>query len=284
MDNLQLGAELGKISGLLFDAVARKWQAALALEIAAGVIGAILAVWGPDGRIGLAGTALGFLCLAIAYGLRLRAEVQYDTAETMRRQSVFTDGLDWPVSDWQIARWRQRVGKRIRELAQASPRPDDYFATRKLPGAQRLAEMTIESAFYTHYQYCLLRTWILRILVVVALASLGALMLPLFFSDSTDEVLGRTLYALLPVVFALDLIGWWLRFGRTLSNLESVQKSLEELRRTTTGDTNQVLRVVAEYDSQVANGFPLPSWLFDRWHAEIRAEWKRYSTRLGIES
>ena len=87
--------------------------------------------------------------LVVGYYLRFSFESCYDVAETMRRQSVLSEGLGWPIARSQFNEWRQRAGGKLIKVAAANPRPSDYYATGEITGPKRLAEMTFESLFWT---------------------------------------------------------------------------------------------------------------------------------------
>jgi hypothetical protein len=82
---------------------------------------------------------------AWAYYLRLRFHNQYDLAETMRRQSVLTEALAWPIERVQATEWRRRAGRRILERFKLKPREADYYTTTQATGPARLVAMTLES-------------------------------------------------------------------------------------------------------------------------------------------
>ncbi len=275
MDSQDLGEELSQRARLLFDAAAKNWYTAAGLEVAAGVAAAVLGLFDLPGDWALAGAGVGFLILLAAYVLRLRADDQYGTAETMRRQSVFSEALSWSASPVQVSVWRQKAGPRINRLLKTRPRDEDYYASNREIGAARLAEMTLESAFYTRYQYRKLQGLLWLMLGVTALLSLLVLTIPYTraVSDNAGLLFARTVYSVLPIVLALDLLGWALRLGGLASTIQEVEEGLEELRNTDYADEAHVMRLVAEYNCQVVGGFPIHPRLFKRWHPEIREAW-----------
>lgn len=275
MDSRELGEELSQRARLLFDAAAKNWYAAAGLEVVAGVAATVLGLFEIPGNRALGGAGVGFLILLAVYMLRLRAEDQYATAETMRRQSVFSEALDWSASPVQVSVWRQKAGARITRLLKTNPRDEDYYASERETGAARLAEMTLESAFYTRYQYRKLQGWLWLMLAVAALLSLLVLTIPYTraVSDNAGLLLARTVYSVLPIVLALDLLGWALRLGGLATAIQEVEEGLEELKKTDYADWAQVMRLVAEYNCQVVGGVPIHPRLFKRWQPEIREAW-----------
>ena len=79
----------------------------------------------------------------------------------------------------------------------------------------------------------------------------------------------------IPIVVTVDLLGWYLRLGRSIEGLADMQKSMENIRNTETVDEPQVLRLVAEYDNKTSGGIPIHNCLYNRWHAEIDSLWKK---------
>ena len=108
--HLKRGEELNQLSRLLFDTAARKWYIAFLLELIAGfasVTFSLIQIM-PD-TLKLCSAAATAALLVFAYILRQRFELQYDMAETMRRQSVLTEGLGYPIKSAMFSEWRRRV-------------------------------------------------------------------------------------------------------------------------------------------------------------------------------
>lgn len=281
MDSRRRGEELNQLSRLLFDAAATKWYWATGLEVAAGAVGLAFGVADVTGDLAIAGVAAGVLLLAAAYYLRLRFEDQYDTAETMRRQSVLTEGLDWPVNEIQFSEWRRKAGSRILDRFVVQPRDDDYYTTMAGFGPTKLLEMTAESAFYTRHLYGKVQPWLWgmfagSLIMLAVVITLPALQIT---SASTDNQLASAVYLALPIVLALDLLGWALRLRRLQEAICEIEKDLEQLEQLRAADEPQVMRLVAEYNCQVVAGFPISSWLFNRSHREIRRLWDMHQHR-----
>jgi uncharacterized MnhB-related membrane protein len=277
VSNQEMGEELNQLARLIFDAAADNWYAAIGLEIAAGVLAVILATLNLSGDTALIGAMVGTILVVASYSLRLKFDIQYDTAETMRRQSVLSEALDWPISRVQMSEWRRQAGKQIRTQARLAPRDPDFYSTQKEIGAERLAEMTIESAFFTRHLYGKLCRWIWAVFIttLLAIVLLMALALIEAVPDSIDHLIASIVFAIIPVLLAIDLLGWGLRLKRLLSTIQSVEASLERLRGTPDMGVPQVLRLVAEYNCQVVTGIPIHNWLYAKWCNEIRKLWEQ---------
>ncbi len=269
------GEEFNQAARLLFDAAANKWYLSVGLELAAGILSVVLSVCDVSGRLGLGWALVGLLLLGSAYVLRLQFDDLRDTAETMRRQSAFTEGLDWRIDEMQANEWKRKLGHRIRERVRVVHRDPNYYNTEQTVGPQRLAEMTIESAFYTRQMYLKLRTWIwalfigsilvtgIILLVTVAELVPGQLELPI----------ARAVYAFIPVILTANFLGWALKLNRLIANIDAVEADLRRHVRNRAITLEEVLRLVAEYNCYVAMGFPIHPVLWDHWHQEISELW-----------
>lgn len=272
-----VGEEFNQLARLLFDAAANKWYAAVLLEVGASILAAVLGLLDLPTTWSLVGALVGIVLLAIAYGLRIWFDDQYDTAETMRRQAAFTEGLGWPIDRIQAIEWQRRVGARIRQRYQAKPRDPDYYASKENVGPGRLAEMTIESAFYTRQLYLKLRNLVVLVLVgTLAIFALVTLVtLAGVFPGNAELLIARALYSFIPIVLAVNLFGWTLQLDRLARNICEVEEALERLKESKNLNIEQVLRIVSEYNCQAAVGFPIHKRLFDLWHDEIRELWQK---------
>jgi hypothetical protein len=275
MANQQIGEELSKAARSLFNSAARKWYGAAALEVAAGVFAAVFGLFDLGPSYAVWGALLAMVLLVWAYGLRLQFDRTYDLAETMRRQSVLSEALDWPVNARQLSEWRRSIGKKVRQQVQATRRDPDYYDTKQAVGSARLAEMTFEAAFYTRQLYLKLR-FCLIVLLTVACLLVGLVV----FTALTDVVpktagvlVATFLLSAAPIVLTLDLLGWVLRLSRLIEAICDIEDSLRDLITRGQLDQTEVLRLVSEYNCQVIDGFPIHSWLFNRWHNEVKELW-----------
>lgn len=275
MNNQQTGEELNQLARLLFDSAANNWYSVVGLEVGAGVLAAVLSVLDLSGDVALIGATIGTILLVASYALRLRFDIQYDTAETMRRQSVLTEALDWPVGKVQMSEWRRQAGKQIRSQTKLTPRAPNFYSTQKGIGAERLAEMTVESAFYTRHLYAKLCHWIWIVFVsaLLMLALVVTVALTKAIPDSIDYLIARIVFSIIPILLTIDLLGWGLRLRRLLPAIRDIEEGLERLRGTADVTLPQVLRLVSEYNCQVATGIPIHNRLYAQWCDEIRELW-----------
>jgi hypothetical protein len=272
-------ANLAHVAGLLFDSAATWWYRALGIEAGAAVLGGVIAWIAPTGQDAAMSTLVVVALLAAAYAMRLVAEGRQDTAQTMRRQAAFSEGLGWRIAPAQAEEWRRRAGNKLLRRADASPRDDDYYATAAEAGPKRLAEMTRESAFYTRHLWLSMRTILIVALGVVAIAvgATGYLALALPAPAGVAGVIAQVVATVVLLAIALDILGWVLRLGRQAHEIHQVEDGLDRAIEHAEPVLSDVVRLVAEYDCELVNSIPIHSTFF-RWkHDDIRELWERLS-------
>jgi hypothetical protein len=266
-------ADLIQLARFLFGTAARQWWLAWGLELVAGVVSIALGLVRASENAALAGAAIVGALMLVAYFIRLKAEDNYDTAETMRRQSVFSEGIGWRIAGWQRRRWVQKAGKKRLDKLGIEPREVDYYATSADVGPRRLAEMTAESAFYTRTQYVKVRLWMLvaSVVVVVAAVVLLGISISREVPSSSGLFIATAVFLAVPVLTSMDMFGWWLKLGSLDQGIEEVERDLEEA--LPVSNEADVVRLVSEYNCIVISGIPITNWMFFRWHDEIARLW-----------
>jgi len=275
MTNAKKGEELNQISRLLFDKASGKWYRAIIIEVIAGVLGATISLLNLTLTQNTALAIVGFLLLLWSYVGKLHFSNLYGAAETMRRQSVLTEALDWSISDIQFSEWRSKAGLKILKQFQLNPRDDDYYATREPASAKRLLEMTAESAFWTRHLYERLIYFVAAFFVasvLLAVVTIGYATLP----ESANERLKIIyfLYLFLPTILSIDIFGWLTKLIEIKASIKDVERGLELLAADASLDTAQVMRLVSEYNCQLVSGFPIPNWFFNISHDDIKELWR----------
>lgn len=267
--------ELNQLSRLLFDKAASRWQWSIGMSFLSGIIALGLSIVAPPLTTNVIFAGVAATIIAIGYFLRFSFENCYDVAETMRRQSVLSEGLGWPIARSQFNEWRQRAGGKLLKLAAANPRQPDYYATSETAGPKRLAEMTFESLFWTKSLYRRVQDYLFIMMFLALFLLIGILLImPLFsLEDSARIMLVYFVYLAIPVLISVDLLGMYLRLQRAVGSLNAIENRLEALATETTPNEGEVLRSVAEYNCTVATGLPIPNWVFKRHQAEIEACW-----------
>lgn len=276
MDNQKQGEQLNQFARFLFDEAANNFYLSLIIEVIAGLLAVVVNFIQMPEELSFVFAIIGFGLFAFSYYLRLKFDGQYDTAETMRRQSVFSEALDWPVNSVQFSDWKIRASKAAMQRISIEKRDDDYYATKANFGARKLLEMTAESAFYTRCLYTRLEGIITTLLVVSAIAVVVVFtLLPLsLIPDQIALRIAYIIYLLLPIILSIDLLGWKLKLSRLTKSIKETESDIERLLKERRIDEKQAMRLVAEYNCQVAYGFPIHNRLFRLWHDDIKKLWE----------
>lgn len=275
--------QLGRLAGLFFDRAAAGWYAALGIEALSGLISAALALLDPTGGWAVFGTLVVVLLLVGAYAKRLLADDSHDTAQTMRRQAALTEGLGWRIERVQLEEWRRKAGVRLLRRVAAEPRAADYYTSDHGLGPRRMAEMTLESAFYTRHLWLAIRSMLIIGLVLAGLVVTLVVYLALSDPQSAalDAVVAHVVATLVPIAIALDVIGWLLRLTRKSSAIRDVEAGLDRVLASGNIDTTAVLRLVVEYDCELVDSIPIHSRIFAWKHDEIRELWEHRARDLS---
>jgi hypothetical protein len=192
----------------------------------------------------------------------------------MRRQSVLTEGLGFPIKSWMFSEWRRRSGRRILKRFTLAQRNDDYYVTKKRPGARRLLEMTQESAFWTRFLYSRLLDFA-KLACLVSFVIFGAVVMGVLTGAIPDGAVPAVAYGIflaVPLFLTSNVLSWVLKLQRLIDSICSIEKDMEELAGSATIDQESVLRLVFEYNCQVAAGFPIPSFIFNMEYKNIEQE------------
>jgi hypothetical protein len=274
--NTKRGEELNQLSRLLFDAAAMKWYLAFIFDLLAGLISLIFSLWqSVTDSARLWAALLVMVLFIVAYMFRQKFEAQYDMAETMRRQSILTEGLGLAVKDWMFSEWRRRVGASILNKFNLVKRNEDYYVTDKKSGPRRLLEMTQESAFWTRHLYSKLLDYVnwlcgssaLLLLIVILALLTGTI------PSSIAPSIPYGIFLVVPILIASNILGWNFKLRRLINSICDIEKDMEELVASKRVDETSVLRLILEYNCQVSNGFPIPSIIFKKEYDRINLEW-----------
>jgi ABC-type multidrug transport system fused ATPase/permease subunit len=274
MDNQQ-GAELNQLSRILFDRATDLWQRSIILELVVGIIGVAVSIAQPSLNWSTVGAIIVVVILCFGYYFRYKFEEEYDIAETMRRQSVLSEALNWPISRAQFNEWKSRAGKKILKKFSLKQRASNYYGSTQDFGPKKLAEMTFESVFWTKNLYRKIKFYVLSLLI--AIVAIFILLISLSIIPYTAQdlrvYLVYTIYLLIPVLLTIDFLGLVLKSHRSIHSLNEIEKSLEKISQEDLPKIEEVMRLVSEYNCVVSTGIPIPNWLFKLHHNEIARFW-----------
>lgn len=259
---------------MLFNNASIKWQLSIGLELLAGLIGVVATLLATTLGWQISSAICVVVLLLVAYYLWYSFEKDYDNAETMRRQSVLTEGLGWPMTDAQFSHWKSRVASKLLQKALCNKRDDDYYTTTENVGPERLLQMTQESVFWTRNLYERLFKYILVCLVLVVISLIITLNIAVLPQDEQVRLnILHFIYLVIPLLLTIDFFGLVLRLHRAIQSLLEVERDLDRLTKAE-HSVEHIMRLVAEYNCILASGVPIPNWLFSRHHDEIQACWK----------
>jgi hypothetical protein len=136
--------------------------------------------------------------------------------------------------------------------------------------------MLEESAFYTRNLYMRLRGLLLSVLVPLLLTLVVILFVIPALGSAGPFTLGLANAVLLvvPIAVAADLVGAVLKLTRLINGVVDVEADVERLKKSKQITETEALRLVFEYNSLTAAGYPIHRYLFRRWHAAIEKAWR----------
>lgn len=276
-DLLKKVVELESLAKLLFDKAVRLRYSALGIEVLAGLFAVIITLLEPSKTALFWFAVIGFVMLAVSYGLKVYFSIIYERAETMRRQAVLANALRWDIQKVQFSEWRQMAGKKMLEKLSNATLDEDYYATQQTPGPQRLLEMTQESAFWTRHLYNSIKTylWIIFCIAVVLFIIVLTVTSSSTLNGGLQLQIAYVVYLLMPLILTIDVLGWAIKLHIVAGSIKEIECDLERLKDNNQVNDVNVLRLVSEYNCQVIQGFPIPGWFFNLHHDHIAALWKK---------
>ncbi|OGE77834.1 MAG: hypothetical protein A2751_02185 [Candidatus Doudnabacteria bacterium RIFCSPHIGHO2_01_FULL_46_14] len=280
IENIKHGEELNHLAGLLFNRAAREWQWGVGIQMVMGAMMVLLSEGhlNPSIKLGLVIFALsGF---TLGYYLRFVSEDTFDMAETMRRQSVLSEGLGWDVNRRQFAIWKARAGTKVINEFKHSNRPVDYWDTKASPGPRRLLELTAESAFWAQRLYMKLRGLMWLGLVTIISAGIVVSVMSFIRHDEIEaSAIVSLVFLLLPALLIFDFLDWIFKLNRVIDGIVEIESDMEMTLADRVVTRTQVLRLVAEFNATASGGFPIHPSLYRSWHNEIKTSWEKRKKR-----
>lgn len=272
MDN-DHGAQLNQLSRLVFDRAAVYWQYSIAGELIAGITGLLTSISTISLKTEIFWAIIATIIFIVAFCLRSAYEYKHEAAETMRRQSVLSEGLGWPIRESDFRKWKSKAGSRLLSKFSKTSRDLDYYATDQPVGPKRLAEMTVESIFWTQSLYEKMQSAFSVVMIPTALIILLVTSLAIFADNTSGLRIVYAVYVAIPIIIALDLLGVLLRVHRSIRGLSELEGSLESLIEKDTPESTEVLRLVFEYNCILSAGIVIPNWFYRLFRAQIQQCW-----------
>ncbi len=276
-DLLKKVVELESLAKLLFDKAVSLRYSALGIEVLAGLLAVAIALLQPSKTVLFWFAVIGFVMLTVSYVLKVYFSIIYERAETMRRQAVLANALGWDIQKVQFSEWRQLAGKNLLKKLESATLDEDYYATKQESGALRLLEMTQESAFWTRHLYNSIKTYLWIIFGIATLLFLTVLTVTSSYTlnGNLSLQIAYVVYLLMPLILTIDVLGWAIKLHIVAGSIKEIECDLERLKENHQVNEVNVLRLVSEYNCQVIQGFPVPSWFFSMHHDHTAVLWKK---------
>lgn len=275
-ENIKRGGELSHLTEKLFERCSDEWHTSVILEMITGILMVLISELYLEHGLKLILALIGFCLFGVAYYLRFNSEDTFETAETMRRQAAFSEGLGWPINNHQFAEWKLRAGKKVLEKFKNTPRPNNFFATGENPGPRKLLQISLESCFWGRILYIKLRNIMWALFFLIAGVALAAIILSfLRVLPMAEEIkLVSSVLLLLPAILIFDILDWILKLYRLTESMKEIEIDMERLDAEKDVTESQVMRLVSEFNCEVSSGFPIHQKLYNHFHDEIQELWE----------
>jgi hypothetical protein len=190
--------------------------------------------------------------------------------------ALLENGLGWAVPSATRTDLRNRAGKSARDAAgEHIAAARTYYSSDHAPGADRLLDNVQESAFFTFNQYRPLRNCLLLALICV-LVGTGLAGWVVLVSATPQDVrvkLGQLLLAFIPATISLGLVSWSFKLTDLASAIQDVDRELEQLRLAGSPPDREVMRLMGEYNCQIAQGVLIPGPVWNYLQPQLNALW-----------
>lgn len=271
MDNKS--QKINQLSRLLFDKASDLFYGSMIAEL---ILGIIIACASPKlttatQQYALSGMALFFLF--VIYLIKKYSETLHGDAETMRRQSVFSQSLGWGLDTLSYQFWKDKAGNKLVQNLEENPLPDGYYATNQTAPAKKLLEMTNESSFWSmHFNKKAKHLFIILLGIFILISVFVLFSLP-YFSD--PKYPAHVLVLLITTLLSLDAIGLVHRLHINQSELKEIYVKTTEIlvKRGLKKDEPLAIRWASEYNCLMANRVPMFRFFYKWWHDEIQHKW-----------
>lgn len=260
--------ELAHISNHLYRRARCWWTCSVVISV--GALSLTLAgLWiATPGWIGLGGLFALAAPGAIAWAREL-ASVSLFRADKCRRLMLYADGLGHKVSAEDLAQVKAwTLHSRVKEAPFVGP----YYSSTKAPGAQRLADIVAESAFFTA-QLASKAAVVLWVSFGLALATAA---ISLYSADLTSHVTQRVILLVAKstaVLVSFLIAGDFLLIAKKYTGLQYEARQAfarcAQLRNDTTVSVDEVRTVAEDYGVALLETPPIPRALYKFYRDEL---------------
>jgi GrpB-like predicted nucleotidyltransferase (UPF0157 family) len=226
--------------------------------------------------------AVGFFLAGVWFALGRWQRAHRDAGEQARRVVLISSGLGITLSPEQRLRIFDKFTVSIVEKRLV--REEEYFASRTVPGYQRLAELIEESAYWTRDLQKASATTLRWALLCVPIVIGGMLVISApSISPDTNLSLARVLIAFLVFLLSSDVVGAMLGHRDAASAIDEILQRVETAvaRGFPPGD---VLLIASDYNAAVESApFVLP-WIYRLRSATLTRRWRTYLENKRVVS
>lgn len=272
MDNKS--KKINQLARLLFDKASNQFYGSMSVELFLGFITAFFTPKLTSASHQYAFSVVSLVILAVVYLVKKNAEMLHSDAETMRRQSVFSQALGWGIDKVSYQLWKEKADKKTLQQLELVPLPNDYYDTKQTNPAKKLLEMTNESSFWSmHFNRKAKTLFLFLFGLFVLLTTIILFALP-YIAES--QLLAQSLVLLIPTLLSIDSLGIIVRLHSNEKELLSVYCETTKIlsQRGLKKDQALAIRWASEYNCLMANRVPMFSGFYSLWHDEIQKKWK----------
>jgi hypothetical protein len=246
------------------------WEVSLVLSVATVAL-AIVGLASRDSLwVAVTGVAALLIPVLVAW-IREIATTQQLRGDKCRRLILVADGLGRQISPAELAELRAwAVGSDLG----AAPFTLPYFSSRQPAGPQRLADIAMESAFFTEHLARKLQfgLWIgFAILLCCALLVLHLADLAASQSSVGFSFAGKSIAVFIAFLISGDFALLAKKYGDLRLAAHDVYQRCAILRDDENATSDEVRNVVDDYGVAHIQCPPIPSWLYERHRDKLNA-------------
>ncbi len=217
----------------------------------------------------LAGALLIAWCTINYFYLRTRS-----AANAARRGALLLGGLPDQLSTSEI----QSLRERFTVSSEQAKKYDDfnYYASKEVPGAARLAEMLEESALYSHELHRLSAMVMFGIIIIFTVVALAiAIVTTPYITRDTAFIIARIFLAALVFVLSSDVLGAWQAHLSAAKDIEKIRQRLMTADRAGY-PMSDVLLAMTDYNAAIEGAPEIVPFVYQARRKHLDQRWNDY--------
>jgi hypothetical protein len=203
---------------------------------------------------------------------RAKADEFYNCGETIRRAAMLQDGFGIQPSALVIADLCARLCfPKSGKPAYLGP----YYASRTPVGPKRVAEILLESAFWTKNlarKTQEIMWWIIAVSTILIVCTAIACLLWGSQGSRLEEIAKVVLVSL-----GFWTLGDWavlaIKYGTLAGSTEPLLSNIEKLMKSNDPDSNEALILLSEYNAALACGPVIPQFVYKHYQSKFNQAW-----------